>query len=188
MATSVPAIPRRWKPGLRLGLAAAGVVLLAAVAVFAFYGDRTAPLPDQDEARAIFADLHRDIYRAFDHEDEGAIYDALAASVDGRLLDRIYAEIYEALVMREQGGGLAKVHELELLDAQLLDGPPDGSRDPPRFRVRATWEVLSSLVHEGHEHVRLIEYEGIYTIALTEQGWRIVDDKILSQRPVPLLG
>ncbi len=53
--------------------------------------------------------------------------------------------------------------------------------------MRATWEVLSSLVHEGHEHVRLIEYEGIYTIALTEQGWRIVD-KILSQRPVPLLG
>lgn len=188
MASSALATRRRRRPGLRVGLAAAGVVLLAALAAFALHGDRSARLPDEAESRAIFAELHRDIYRAFDHDDEGAIYDALAASVDGRLLDRIYAEIYEALVMRDQGGGLAKVHELELLEARLLEGPPGPSQNPPRFRVRATWEVLSSLVHEGHEHVRLIEYDGIYTVALTEQGWRIVDDKILSQRPVPLLG
>jgi hypothetical protein len=170
-----------------LGLLALGAAALAAAGAVALHTERSGPRPADDaQATVIFAELHRNIYRAFDHADEGDIYDALSASVDGRLLDRIYAEVYEALVMREHGGGLSKVHAVDLLESQVLapDAPVDGR---PGFRIRATWEVLSSLVHEGHEHVRVTEYQGVYTVALREEGWRIVDDKILSQRPVPLL-
>jgi hypothetical protein len=170
-----------------LGLIAAVALPATALGAFALYSVSQASLPDEAEARAIFTGLHRDIYGAFDHDDEGAIYDVLARSVDGRLLNRIYAEVYEALVMRDQGGARAKLHEVEMLEARLLDGPPDPWHEPPRFRVQALWEVTSSLVHEGHEHVRVIEYEGLYTVARLEEGWRIVEDKILSQRPVPIL-
>lgn len=161
-------------------------LLAAAVAAFVYFGGPSPRLADEAEARQLFADLHRNIYRAFDHDDESGIYDALAGSVDGKLLDRIYAEVYEALVMRDQGGALSKVQQVDILESRLLGGLPDGS-DDSRFRVRATWEVTSSLVHEGHEHVRVIEYEGIYTVALREAGWRIVEDRILSQRTVPVL-
>ena len=164
------------------------VSLAAAVGALGLYLWQSEPgLPDEAEAAAIFTGLHRDIYRAFDHDEEGAIYDALAGSVDGRLLDRIYVEIYEALVMREHGGARAKVHEVEMLDRQVLGGVA-ADRDGPSFRVRAQWEVTSSVVHEGHEHVRVVEYEGLYTVARREEGWRIVDDKILTQKPVPYLG
>jgi hypothetical protein len=172
----------------KLAYGALGLVALAAAAAaFALYPGRPGPqLANEAEAKQLFADLHRDIYRAFDHDDESGIYDALAGSVDGKLLDRIYAEVYEALVMRDQGGALSKVQQVDILESRLLDGLPEDP-DDPRFRVRATWEVTSSLVHEGHEHVRVIEYEGIYTLALREAGWRIVEDRILSQRTVPVL-
>lgn len=174
-----------WRHGL--ATLALVVALAAGLAGFALHSSQWNPrLADEAEARQVFADLHRNIYRAFDRDNESAIYDALSDSVDGRLLDRIYAEVYEALVMRDQGGALAKVHEVEVLDSRLLGGLPEDS-DDTRFQVRATWEVTSSLVHEGHEHVRVIEYEGIYTVALREEGWRIVDDRILSQRNVPVL-
>jgi hypothetical protein len=162
-------------------------VLAAAAAALALYPRDPGPrLAGEAEAEQLFAELHRNIYRAFDHDDESGIYDALADSIDGRLLDRIYAEVYEALVMRDQGGALSKIQEVEILESRLLGGLPEGP-DDPSFRVRATWEVTSSLTHEGHEHVRVIEYEGIYTVALQEEGWRIVDDRILSQRTVPVL-
>jgi hypothetical protein len=170
-----------------LGLIALGTAALLAAGAFALHLERSGQrVPDEAEAAAIFTDLHRNIYRAFDHDDEGDIYDALSDSVDGRLLDRIYAEVYEALTMRDQGGALSKVHKVDILRSRVLDAP-DAAGDRPTFRVRATWEVLSSLVHEGHEHVRLVEYEGVYAVAHREDGWRIVDDKILSQRPIPLL-
>ena len=48
-----------------------------------------APLSDQ-EAIETFGALHANIYSAFDHNTEDEIYDALAQSVDGSLLDRVY--------------------------------------------------------------------------------------------------
>ena len=170
-----------------LGVITLGIAALLVAGAFALHLERSGErLPDETEAAAIFEELHRNIYRAFDHDDEGDIYDALSKSVDGRLLDRIYAEVYEALVMRDQGGALSKVHTVEILKSRIVD-PPDAAGERPRFRIRATWEVLSSLVHEGHEHVRLVEYEGVYAVARQDENWRIVDDKILSQRPIPLL-
>jgi len=170
-----------------LGLLALGAAALAAAGAVALHTGRSEPGPvDEAEARAIFAELHRSIYRAFGSESESAIYDALSESVDGRLLDRIYAEVYEALVMRDQGGGLSTVQEVDVLDSRVLE-PELAVDGRSGFRIRATWEVMSSLVHEGHEHVRVTEYEGIYTIARGDAGWRIVEDKILSQRPVPYL-
>lgn len=168
-------------------LALAG--LLAAVGWgWTIWADRSAPrLPSEAEAEELFVELHRGIYEAFDHDDEGDIYDALSASVDGDLLDRIYAEVYESLVMREQGGGVSRVRAVDVLEVRLLGEPPAATDGRPVFRVRASWEVTSSLTHEGHEHVRLSAYEGIYELARGEHGWRIVDDKILSQRRLPTL-
>ena len=65
--------------------------------------------PSDEEAQRIFEALHRNIYRAFDYETESDIYDALAESVDGYLLDQIYNEVYQSLILRDQGGAVCSI-------------------------------------------------------------------------------
>ena len=54
-------------------------------------------IPQESEAITIFETLHQNIYRAFDYTSQSDIYDALAQSVDGPLLDRMYTDIYQSL-------------------------------------------------------------------------------------------
>lgn len=137
-------------------------------------------LPAPEQARNIFASLHGNIYRAFDYSNESDIYDALSKSVAGHLLDKIYNEIYQSLIMREEGGAVSKVRSVKVLSSALLNQPP--GPDELTFRIKATWEVSSSIRHITHTHDRTNQYEGIYTVGLIDGSWRIVEDRILRQR------
>lgn len=140
-------------------------------------------LPNEAEALSIFEDLHRGIYRAFDSTEPGAIYDSLADSVAGDLLDQIYLEVHESLIAREHGGVVSKIVSVDTVALELVEPPRDGE-DGPGFRVRATWEVSSVARHEQHTHVRNNQYEALYRVAFTDPGWRIVADRMLRQRRV----
>lgn len=137
-------------------------------------------LPAPEQAKDIFATLHGNIYRAFDYSTESDIYDALSKSVAGHLLDKIYNEIYQSLILREEGGAVSKVREVKMLSSTLLEDA--AATDAIDFRVKAIWEVSSSIRHLTHTHDRTNQYEGIYTVGLVDGGWRIVDDRILRQR------
>lgn len=65
-------------------------------------------LPGEQEAVDLFTALHRNVYRAFDYKTESDIYDVLAQSVDGDLLDQVYNEVYQSLILRDQGGAVAR--------------------------------------------------------------------------------
>jgi len=165
--------------GFRAALLAALVVLAAGVAYWLVA--RTAPsLPADDEAIAIFRPLHRNIYDAFAAADEEAIYDTLAASLHGAALDRVYDEIYRSLVARRDQGAEVRIKLVELTDARVVDKSGDGPG--PRFVVDCTWFVLSDVAHGGHTHSRMHDYRGLYTVARVDGEWRIVDDRILSQK------
>lgn len=136
-------------------------------------------LPSEQEALAIFQPLHANIYRAFDYTSESEIYDALARSVEGSLLDALYNQIYRSLIMQEEGGAVSRVKEVtpirtEVREIGLL--PPGGR---PGFRVRARWRVLGVVHHWGHSHARTNEYEAEYAVALAEPGWRIAGHRVL---------
>lgn len=142
--------------------------------------------PAEAEALELFRSLHTNIYRAFDYTDEGAIYDALAQSVDGPMLEMIYNDIYQSLILREEGGAVCKVQKVAIDEAAVLDGEAIGDEtlSPGAYKVRAAWTVDGLVQHYGHTHGRTNAFEAVYTIAPRQDGWRIVDAEILEQRRI----
>lgn len=124
-----------------------------------------------------FKDLHQNIYRAFDYDTDEQIYDTLAQSVSGDLLDRIYQEIYKSLVMKEEGGAVCRVKRLEYLDTDVRPAP-----EGEDFAVRCHWRVFGLVEHWGHIHQRVNEYEADYRLGLREGRWRIADVAIAKEK------
>jgi hypothetical protein len=143
---------------------------------------------DHVEARQIFEALHQNIYRAFDYEDDTSIYDALAQSVSGDLLDWIFQNVYQSLILKEEGGARAKVSVVKPLDfkkvfwtktnQKFLQGTIDTNN---HFAVLYRWRTVGEVKHWGHSHRRVNEYEARYLVAYTDQGWRIVKSNALAQ-------
>lgn len=141
-------------------------------------------LPDAASAEQIFLPLHANIYRAFDYTAESDIYDALAQSVDGPLLDTLYNQVYRGLIMQEEGGAVSRVTAVRPVDIQVesIGIVPDDGR--PGFDVLARWQVDGKVTHWGHSHERTNEYLARYTVLQTEQGWRIGGSQVQEQMRV----
>lgn len=142
----------------------------------------TEPLPTPAEARQVFESLHANVYRAFDYATEDEIYDALARSVHGRLLEELYDSIYQGLVMREEGGAVSRVKNVELLAADIA--APEVVESAATFDVDAKWRVRGEVFHWGHGHRSTNEYEARYRVARVGETWRIVDHTSKSSRVV----
>lgn len=158
------------------GLGLAGVVLAALSWPFARYEVASPlasePLPTAREGRAIFEALHANVYRAFDYGTEGEVYDALARSVHGRMLEELYDSIYSGLVMREEGGAVSRVKRVELLEADVADAVVVD--ESASFDVDARWKVYGEVFHWGHGHNQTNEYVAQYRVARVDDSWRIV--------------
>lgn len=132
-----------------------------------------------DEALlAVFRPLHANIYRAFDYASDNEIYDVLAQSIDGPLLDQVFGDTYRSLVLQEEGGALCRVKTLNILEASVL-----AERQPDHV-VRCRWKVEGVVYHWGHSHARTNEYTAEYDIGLRPAGWRIVGVRPLHQEHV----
>jgi len=174
------------RSGKRIWWIVGGVALLAVAPAFRSVGlveigGGRGRLPTEAEAIAIFEPLHANIYRAFDYEDQGAIYDALARSVSGELLETLYEGIYRSLIMFDQGGAVSRVSAVRLMDVEVLSIGYVDDAGTPGFTVRAKWQVDGIVYHYGHSHERTNEYLAEYSVAMTEGGWRITGNRILSQ-------
>lgn len=189
--------PGRVLTGLSLlvcGAFAIPFLPIAQVSV-AIPGDAAQPLPSADEAKAIFEPLHVNLYRAFDFADESAVYDALARSVDGPLLEDLYLTIHRSLVMQEEGGAVSRVREVRrnevtvdsigMVPASTGHGAGDPLADAreeiPSFLVTCRYQVDGRVTHWGHAHDRTNEYVARYTVVARGAGWRIAEAEVLSQ-------
>ena len=132
---------------------------------------------------AVFQPLLMNVYTAFDYSEESDVYDALARSVDGKLLDDLYRRIHRGLVMDDHNRAIARVTAVELLETEVPD--PEAAVEAERFEVTARWRVDGTVVHWGHAHIRIHEYAARYAIARTTRGWRIVDQVMLEQVRIP---
>jgi hypothetical protein len=141
-------------------------------------------LPDAQRAEEIFRPLHANIYRAFDYRSEDEIYDALARSVHGDLLDGLYREVYTSLIMQDQGGAVSRVQGVRLLASEVEEIGLLPPAQAPGFRLRARWQVDGTVFHWGHSHSRTNEYLALYTVVEGEAGWRISGCKVLEQQRV----
>jgi len=138
-------------------------------------------LPTEAEALAIFQPLHANIYRAFDYTDKSDVYDALAQSVEGDLLDSLYREIFRSLIMQDQGGAVSHVQSVTPVETTVDSIGFIVPANQPSFTVTSRWQVEGSVYHWGHSHTRLNEYKAQYMVLLTRAGWRIASSKIIEQ-------
>ena len=138
-------------------------------------------LPGEDAAIEIFSSLQANIYRAFDYKSESDIYDVLKQSVDGPLLDRLYNEVYQSLIMRDQGGAVARVQSVDIIDVEVLSSGALPDTDDPAFTVRVLWQVHGAVSHWGHIHARTNEYRADYTVARRGDHWKIIGVEVLEQ-------
>lgn len=178
--------PRRRRAvfGVPILLVAAGLTRNVWVVEVHQTDSSAAALPSEADALAVFEPLHANIYRAFDYTTEDQIYDSLAQSVDGEMLDSLYNQIYRGLIMQEEGGAVSRVQAVDLREAEVESiglMPPE---DDPGFRVRARWRVLGTVYHWGHTHSRTNEYAAVYTVIDRGEGWRIAGSEVLEQARV----
>jgi hypothetical protein len=131
-------------------------------------------------ASSVFDALLKNIYRAFDFRSESDIYDVLAQSVDGPLLDAVYKEIQAGLVSAQQGGAIAKVKSVQILESQLVDSDQTGTQP---FEIRGRWRVEGMVYHWGHVHDTSSIFEAIYTVAPRDGFWKIVKTDLKSATP-----
>lgn len=139
-----------------------------------------APMPTSEEALELFGRLHSNMYRAFESSSRDEVYELLAASVDGPILDAMYGDIYEGLILREDGGAVAQVEQVEVLEREF-DEALTAEMDGTGFGVRWVWRVHGRVIHFAHEHKRVERIEARYSVRASMQGWRIAGVQVLSQ-------
>jgi hypothetical protein len=126
------------------------------------------PEAARDELFALLPALLLVVYDAFGRTDEAEIYDTLEVAAAGDALENLYLERAGAMV----GGGLTEsdqtIHEMRLIKANSV-------QSGETFRLDAQWEVIGTVGHSEHLHVRGNTYRANLTIAPVEGAWRITD-------------
>ena len=146
---------------------------------------RTVPAEEiisTEEGDQVFAALHSNIYRAFDYSDESQVYDVLAESVSGKLLDSLYLQIKEGLRMEEQGGAIARVNSSIIKEKSIQDRL--FTQGQARFLYHCTWNVSGTVEHWGHVHTRENQYAALFTVAGVENAWKITNLDVESETRV----
>lgn len=112
------------------------------------------------------------VYEAFGQSQEDEIYDTLASVTHGDALEYLYLERVGAM----KGGGLEEVdqtiHEIKLLDTQV-------TRDDSALLIDASWQVIGTVGHAEHLHVRGNTYSADLTVTPVDGAWRITDFELL---------
>ncbi|MEM6373460.1 MAG: hypothetical protein AAF727_11865 [Pseudomonadota bacterium] len=112
------------------------------------------------------------VYEAFAETQEDTIYDTLASVTHGAALEYLYLERVGAM----KGGGLEEVdqtiHEIKLLNTQV-------ARENSALAIDATWQVIGTVGHAEHLHVRGNTYSAGLTVSPVEGAWRITDFELV---------
>ena len=135
-----------------------------------------------EQAAAIFAALHKNIYRAFDYREESDVYEALAKSVDGPLLNELYLQVRRGLEMQEQGGAVSRIREVKVVAGERQPAGAGGEADPRSFAYRCRWTVAGTIEHWGHVHARTNEYEARFAVEPRANAWKITALDVLNER------
>jgi hypothetical protein len=167
----------RKHPMRKIGSAiAGGACVLAAVC---FWNPPAKSAPSNPKAVITHAaTLLQNIYRAYDYREKSDVYDALAHSVTGDLLEELFLKIQSGLRMQEQGGAVAHVKRVRIMQISPGENAEDG-----RLPVDCTWRVIGTVEHWGHIHTRENEYSARIHLSTTPEdrgrivGFEVTDEK-----------
>jgi hypothetical protein len=131
--------------------------------------------PTQEEAGKILDALLRNTYRAFDQSSESAIYDVLARSVHGPLLEKLYLQTVRALTLEGMDGTRVKVTDMAVNIDRVLPHE-DG------FIAEGQWTAVGTVGHWGHMHQRINRYTARLTLEPIGNAWKITGLEVLEER------
>ncbi len=140
-------------------------------------------LSDQ-ESKRVMQSLLKNVYRSFDFRDESDVYDKLALSVQGDLLEDIYLQNRKSFAVKKAGGAQAKVNKIEILEA---DAEPLSS-EGKGFSVKAKWTAQGSVGHWGHVHTRKNYYDALVEVQIVDGHWKIINLELLVEKRLEPLG
>lgn len=106
--------------------------------------------------------LLQNIYRAYDYANRGDVYDALAYSITGDLLEELFLKIRAGLQMQEQGGAIVNVQTVDIKTVELMANTDS--------TLACTWNVTGTVEHWGHIHTRENQYSARITLDTSEEG------------------
>jgi hypothetical protein len=135
--------------------------------------------PSGEEAAPTIHALLYNVYRALDFRQEEVVFDRLARSLSGDVLERVYLEMRKGLRLENQGGARVRVREVELLDVTPLESTESGT-----LRYRTRWNATGSIGHWGHTHMRTNSYDALLTLGRVGKQWKIADIDILEEQRV----
>jgi len=132
---------------------------------------------NDETASRVFEQLHTNLFRAFDYSQEEDVYDALAVSIHGPLLRKLYLQINNSLRIEEEGGAVANIEQVQRLS---------GSRDAEPFvengfRYRSKWNIVGTIEHWGHIHQRTNQYDAQFDVQIVDGDWKLTSMEILDQ-------
>lgn len=125
-----------------------------------------------------FRPLHAPLYAAAGQDQAPeALHAHLAARLHGPALTRTYRD-QAALARRARAEDtVVEVDSLRYLSVEPLPPPPDSP--PGAAWLRARWTVTGTVRHQGHAHQRTNLYAADYALAQTEDGLRIVEERLV---------
>jgi hypothetical protein len=128
------------------------------------------------EAQPVLQSLLRNTYHAFEQRDESAVYDVLARSISGDLLQRIYLQTTQALALEATDGTRVKVTDL----AVDVDGVTPQS-DGKGFVAHGQWTAFGRVGHWGHLHQRVNKYKANMTVEAVDGAWKMTGLEVLEE-------
>jgi hypothetical protein len=170
-----PKTPRT--AGLALAALALGAIALWPVLVIHVAAQWVKPeTVNVPKAQEILQALLRNTYRAFDQRDESAVYDVLARSIHGDLLERLYVQTAKALALEAQDGTRAKVSDLAV-DVDSVNPMPNSEG----FVAHGQWTAFGRVGHWGHMHNRINKYKANMTVEPVNGEWKMTALEVLEE-------
>lgn len=133
--------------------------------------------PRGENARRVLGSVLSDTYHAFNIEEEGELYDRLAASVSDDLIDDVYLDSRRRLTSGTREGAKVVVRDVRVVEV----GDPAAGAGAQDFAYECTWRVVARVSHLKHVHHRQNLYRGILTLQVDEDRWKISGLELLSE-------
>lgn len=171
---------------LRLPLALAAILLVTSVAAYPYFKmsvNRPVMIAGElspEQATVLLQVLLKNVYRAFDFREEDDVYDKLALSVDGGLLEDIYLQNRKSFSVAKAGGAQAKIKRIDVIEASA-SRLQSGSLG---YAIKARWTALGTVGHWGHLHQRMNQYDAIINVEESNGIWKITGLELLEERRI----
>jgi len=125
-----------------------------------------------DDAGPLVGSLLERVYAGFALSDEGEIYDTLADAAHGEALEALYLARAGALASAGLTEADQTVHEIRVIRAR------------PRtvgetVMIDAAWQVVGTVGHGEHVHVRGNTYRAELAIAMVDEAWKMTGFRLV---------